>query len=387
MRLAHPTSFPRPRALVQKLSRSRVALVAAIVGVLLAVSAVTFGYSSLTTEVTLSVDGEDRTVSVMGDTVEDVLEAEGIEVGDRDVVQPGPDEAIESGDRIAVRYSRPVELTVDGRTTTHWVTATSVQGALAQIGGLESDSRLSTSRGASISRGGTRIEVVTPKRLVLALAGKKAVKREIAALTVEEALTEVGVELDAYDKVRPGRSTAVADGDRIVFTDMAVRRRSVDGERIPAPVKRVEDDELPKGETEVVTEGAPGARDVTYKVLVRNGEVVKRTVLAQRVTRKPRTEVVRVGTQEAPAADFSGGNSVWDRLAQCESGGNWATNTGNGYYGGLQFSPSTWRAYGGPGMPHQASRETQIAIATKVRDASGGYGAWPHCSSVLGLPR
>lgn len=387
MRLAHPTSFPRPRALVQKLIQSRVALVAAIVGSLLAVSAVTYGYSSLTTEVTLSVDGKDRTVSVLGDKVEDVLEAEGIEIGERDVVQPGPDEAIEGGDRIAVRFSRPVELTVDGRTSTHWVTATDVQGALAQIGGLDADSRLSTSRGTTIDRGGATIEVVTPKVLTLALAGKKAVKREVAALTVEEALAEVGVELDAYDKVRPGRSTAVADGDRIVFTDMAVRKRSVDGERVPAPVRRIEDDEMPKGETEVVTEGSDGARDVTYKVIVRNGKVVDRVVLTQQVTRKPTTEVVRVGTQEAPAADFSGGNSVWDRLAQCESGGNWATNTGNGYYGGLQFSPSTWRAYGGPGMPHQASRETQIAIATKVRDASGGYGAWPGCAAALGLPR
>lgn len=387
MRLAHPTSFPRPRALVQKLTQSRTALVAAVTGSLLAVSAVTYGYSSMTTEVTLSVDGKDRTVSVLGDTVEDVLEAEGIDVGDRDVVQPGPDESIESGDRIAVRFSRPVELTVDGRTTTHWVTATDVQGALAQIGGLDADSRLSTSRGTAIDRGGATIEIVTPKVLTLALAGKKAVKREVAALTVEEALSEVGVELDAYDKVRPGRSSVVRDGDRIVFTDMAVRKRSVDGERVPAPVKRVDDDEMPKGETEVVTEGVDGARDVTYKVIVRNGKVVKRLVLTQRVTRKPTTEVVRVGTQEEPAADFSGGNSVWDRLAQCESGGNWATNTGNGYYGGLQFSPSTWSAYGGPGMPHQASRETQIAIATKVRDASGGYGAWPHCSSVLGLPR
>src|SRR6187402_3693938 len=80
------------------------------------------------------------------------------------------------------------------------------------------------------------------------------------------------------------------------------------------------------------------------------------------------------------------GNSVWDDLARCESGGNWAINSGNGYYGGLQFSLSTWRAYGGPGYPHTASRETQIAIATKVRDASGGYGAWPACARSLGLP-
>ena len=87
----------------------------------------------------------------------------------------------------------------------------------------------------------------------------------------------------------------------------------------------------------------------------------------------------------APVASYDGG-TVWDQLAQCESGGNWAINTGNGYYGGLQFNLGTWQSYGGTGYPHQASRETQIAIATKLRDASGGYGAWPGCAASLGLP-
>jgi hypothetical protein len=81
---------------------------------------------------------------------------------------------------------------------------------------------------------------------------------------------------------------------------------------------------------------------------------------------------------------------VWDRLAMCESSGNWAINTGNGYYGGLQFSPSTWLAYGGgeyASYAHQASRAQQIDIATRVRDAAGGtYRDWPACRAKLGLP-
>lgn len=68
----------------------------------------------------------------------------------------------------------------------------------------------------------------------------------------------------------------------------------------------------------------------------------------------------------------------WDRVAQCESGGNWSINTGNGYYGGLQWLPSTWRAYGGQGMPHQASKHDQIIVAERVRTSSG-LGAWPVC--------
>lgn len=82
----------------------------------------------------------------------------------------------------------------------------------------------------------------------------------------------------------------------------------------------------------------------------------------------------------ANAAD----GSTWDAIAQCESGGNWAINTGNGYSGGLQFSPGTWAAYGGAGSPENASREQQIAVAERVQ-AGQGWGAWPSCAAQLGL--
>jgi hypothetical protein len=77
-------------------------------------------------------------------------------------------------------------------------------------------------------------------------------------------------------------------------------------------------------------------------------------------------------------------STVWDRVAACESGGNWSINTGNGYYGGLQFSLSTWRAYGGSGMPHNNSKAAQIAVAKKIQ-AAQGWGAWPACTAKLGL--
>jgi hypothetical protein len=85
----------------------------------------------------------------------------------------------------------------------------------------------------------------------------------------------------------------------------------------------------------------------------------------------------------APAAPAtSPGN--WDKIAACESGGAWNTNTGNGYYGGLQFNAATWHNYGGSGLPHQASKATQITIAEKVL-AEQGWGAWPVCSRKAGL--
>ena len=76
--------------------------------------------------------------------------------------------------------------------------------------------------------------------------------------------------------------------------------------------------------------------------------------------------------------------SVWDQLAQCESGGNWSINTGNGFYGGLQFTVSSWQAVGGSGLPSDASREEQIMRAEKLL-AMQGWGAWPACTSKLGL--
>jgi LysM repeat protein len=93
---------------------------------------------------------------------------------------------------------------------------------------------------------------------------------------------------------------------------------------------------------------------------------------------------VAVGTPIALAGNADAApSSVWDKVAQCESGGNWSTNTGNGYYGGLQFSASTWRAYGGSGSAHNASREQQIAVAERVL-AAQGWGAWPVCSRKAG---
>jgi hypothetical protein len=94
---------------------------------------------------------------------------------------------------------------------------------------------------------------------------------------------------------------------------------------------------------------------------------------------------------ESPAPPSTGGGfgdpgdyATWDALANCESGGNWSINTGNGYYGGLQFSAGTWASVGGSGLPHQHSRETQIHFG-QVLQARSGWGQWPHCAASLGL--
>ena len=339
-------------------------------------------------EMTLTLDGRAVQVRSTGDTVRDVLADQGIQVTDHDVVAPSLDSPVRDGSRIAVKFGRPLDVTVDGKESRHWVTATDVATALDQIGMRLAGADLSVSRGAGISRNGMSLKVITPKRLSFVVAGHKPVKDEVTALTVAQALRERHVKVDKDDIVAPALGKRVRPGDRITVTKVRVVTKRVPHEVLGYGTQRVSDDSMTEGEERTVRPGRSGSRDVTYKIRFVNGKLVGRRVVSVRDLVRPVDAVVHVGTKpEVVATNYASGGTVWDALAGCESGGNWAANTGNGYYGGLQFNLGTWQSYGGSGLPSQNSRETQIAIATKVRDASGGYGAWPACAASLGLPR
>jgi len=143
-------------------------------------------------------------------------------------------------------------------------------------------------------------------------------------------------------------NAAIADPD-VIYSGQTIR--------IPAADEQLSDRPLPGGTAQTASKTPP-------------------VTMQTSPTSTPRSRVVSA----ASAAD----GTVWDKLAQCESSGNWAINTGNGYYGGLQFTMSTWTAHGGTGSPAAASREQQIAVAERVL-ATQGWGAWPACSSKLGL--
>jgi len=99
------------------------------------------------------------------------------------------------------------------------------------------------------------------------------------------------------------------------------------------------------------------------------------------------TQDSNTGEQEDPVTNIDSEDAVWDRLAECESSGNWSINTGNGYYGGLQFAASTWTGFGGDKYAPRAdlaTREQQIDIAKKVQEVQG-WGAWPACTAKLGI--
>jgi hypothetical protein len=146
-------------------------------------------------------------------------------------------------------------------------------------------------------------------------------------------------------------------------------------------------------EADALTSSRATGKRATPKVkpVVKKKKVVKKKVRkkvaipTKRTLKKVKPKKKRVVVAKKPRRTTKvASRGVWDRLAQCESGGNWSINTGNGFYGGVQFTASTWHAMGGTGLPHQASRETQIAIAKKLQ-ARAGWGQWPGCSSKLGL--
>jgi resuscitation-promoting factor RpfB len=365
--------------------RKKIGLIAAAILAVLSVAGAGFAYASQSKSVTLSVDGHVTEVSTRAETVGAVLQEEGIPVDQRDAVAPSPSSSIADGSRIAVRFGRELTLNVDGEKDSYWVTANSVNEALGQLGMRFSDADLSASRSAPIGRQGLNLTVATEKAVTLAVGGD-ARKVTTTAITVGEALKELNVKPNKYDEVKPATGDEIDDGDRIVVNRISKVERTDKVAVGNETVVRYTDNMM-EGNEKVLREGRDGLKRVTYRFTRENGERVGSKVISTEVLTQPVNRVELVGTKEPapePTTNYASGSTVWDELAQCESGGNWATDTGNGYYGGLQFTLDTWQAYGGSGYPDEASREEQIAVAEQVQNAQG-WGAWPSCAAELGL--
>lgn len=149
-----------------------------------------------------------------------------------------------------------------------------------------------------------------------------------------------------------------------------------------------DDNTLFEGTTKLKTDGVNGSELYRYETIYINGKKDKVNKEKIKVVSAPVDKVVLKGTKKPIVTQpVKATNEIWDQMAKCESGGNWSTNTGNGYYGGLQFTAATWAAAGGTkysSLPHLATREEQIAIADSWL-ARTSWGQWPGCSSKLGL--
>lgn len=330
--------------------------------------------------VTLNVDGAVVTVATMKSRVADVMRENGFAVGERDELIPGRGSAVRDTDTIVLRRSRPLQISLDGREAGEvWTTAATVDDALAQLAMIDT-APVAASRGSRIPLQGMALPVVSAKTVQIDDGGVLNTVR-LAAPNVGGLLAAAGVPLQQRDAVVPAATDPVTDGMQIRVTRIRMEKVT---ERVPlAPsARRIEDPTLNISREVVEDPGAPGVQDVVFDVTMVNGVPTGRLPVAHTVVVPARESVVRMGSKpgtEVPAVTNGG---AWDAIASCESGNNWAINTGNGYYGGVQFDQGTWERNGGlryAGRADLATREEQIAIAEVTR-ARQGWGAWPVCS-------
>lgn len=401
--VAAPSSAARQdRRRPRRSAPARIAVRATVLAVLCALAGGGGTALAMDKSITVTVDGQDRVVHTFGADVKDALAAAAITPSPEDRVEPALPTAIANGDRVV--YGRARRLTLDEGPSQRevWTTASTVSQALAGLGVAAQPIQLSAAPGTAIPLAGMTLELHVPRAVTLTDGSGAKRPFTTTAGTVGGLLEEQKITLGPDDVSIPGSDTPLTDG-----TDVQVVRNGV-GEVVvvrgtPPPEQQIDDPTMPRGVIRVVAPGRPGESTAIMRVIVRNGQEVSREQISAGGFTPPQPHIVRVGTGAplpgpdlsfgsagAPAATVDDG-SVWDQIAHCESTGNWAISTGNGYYGGLQFDAGTWRAYGGSAyapLPSQASRAEQIAIAEKVRDdRGGGYGAWPACSHKLGLPR
>lgn len=335
--------------------------------------------------VTVVVDGEQMTQTTMSRNVSGVLKAAGFDVNDRDLVRPALAAAITDGATITYNRAREVAVSLDGKAEKVWSTGLTAGDVVDQLH-LPREVFVSPARNEKLPLEGAALQIASPRSVSLLDGIGNPVDVRLAAPTVGEFLTAAGIPLIEQDAVEPAATTPLTDGLRIVVTRQRVENK-VETVPLDPPENVIEDPTLNMSRTVVESPGAPGVQDVTFAVTMVNGQEVSRRPIASnvKVTAQPKTirKGAKPGTEVPPVRD----GDIWDALARCESTGNWGINTGNGYYGGIQFDQSTWERQGGLKYAPRAdlaTREEQIAIAEVTR-ARQGWGAWPACTSRLGI--
>ncbi|MHB2253332.1 transglycosylase family protein [Corynebacterium aurimucosum] len=340
-------------------------------------------------DITLDVNGETTQLATFAGDVNAALEAAGVNVEGEDVVYPALSEQVADGDSITVRTAKPVAVTIDGVEKQLSSTDLTVSDLLGGLDGIAPGAAI-TSGSKTVEEDetvteGMNLEVVSPKIVKLTDGGSVSYA-SVAAKTVGDVLEARGITVGKDDRVSPALDTPVKAGTAITVDRVEISEEEKT-EDFDAPANYVDDPELEEGTEEVREEGTTGSRAVTRKIVKVNGKEESNEIIKEDVRREAVAAVIARGTKPKSTAPAVADGSVWDSIAQCEATGNWAINTGNGFSGGLQFTPSTWAAFGGTEYAPeawQASREQQIAVAEKVQ-AAQGWGAWPACTAKLGL--
>jgi uncharacterized protein YabE (DUF348 family) len=337
--------------------------------------------------VDLKVDGQSRQLHTTASNVRGALAAAGLDVGSHDLVAPDLSSAVHNGSSIVVRRGHQLHLSVNGVARDVWVNADSVDEALHQLG-YGSTSLVSVSRSMRLDRGTTQLSISSPKRLTLLVDGKQ-LPVSSAGPTVRDALYASMIFLGPSDRVSAPATSSIHDNQ--VIRVQRVRYGTASA-TVAMPFDTVKSADASKyvGQDSIVRAGRAGAKRVTYALVYVDGKLAGRIVRSAAVLNPPVAQVMKVGSKPQPASTAptpppSSSGLNWDAVAACESGGNWHINTGNGFFGGLQFDYGTWLSNGGGSYAQRAdlaSREQQIAIATKLYDARGA-SPWPVCGQRL----
>lgn len=347
------------------------------------------GSSTPTHRIALVVDGKTMHVTTTAKTVGGALSAAGYAVHAHDLLAPAKSTPLQNATEIVLRRGRLLKLNVNGVQKQVWTTEPTVSSALAALGygGME---KVSVSRSSRLPLHATNLTLRSMKTVRLVDGGDKQLLTT-TDLRVRDVLQSLGVTVHRHDRLSPSPSTVVKPGMRIVLHRVHIKLVAKH-KAIPYSVVKHETKSMYEGNTSVITDGRAGVRMITYRIVWVDGKRQTKKVVATKVLSNPRTEVEKVGTKQRPTPPTppppptsGGGGLDWDAVAQCESGGDWSINTGNGFYGGLQFDYSTWLAYGGGAYASRAdlaSRDQQIAVATKLYDARGS-SPWPVCGQYL----
>ena len=337
--------------------------------------------------ITLNVDGKVTSVQTFGGTVGQVVKSAKLDLKPADRVSPSIDETVENGTVINVNMAKAVKVSLDGSEKTVSTTAPDVAGLVTELG-VASSSSVSVPKDAQLAVDGSFVSISTPKTVSIVADGK-ATTATTTASTVEDVLEDAGVSLGVNDRTSQPGHAPVVNNMVVKVSRVDTGQTEASTEDVPFETMTTENAEMLKGEKKVTQAGAAGKVERTFKLVLVDGREASRTLVSETVSVQPVTEQVTVGTKEKPAATTAGTNTgaaapammneaMWDKIAQCESGGNWSINTGNGYYGGLQFDIQTWIGSGGGAYAPNASLATkaqQIDIANRVY-AQRGLQPW-----------
>ncbi|MGQ4616570.1 transglycosylase family protein [Nocardia sp. R7R-8] len=369
-----------------RINQSRSPLLYIAVGALLLTLIVGAGLAIVNRKtVTVVVDGEKLFQTTMSCDVRGVLKAAGFAVTDRDKVAPALAAHIADGATITLNRAREVDLSVDGSTQKVWTTGVTAGEALEQLK-IPKEVYVTPARDERLPLQGAALTIATPRVVSLVDGIGNPVDVRAAAPTVGAFLQVTGIPLIEQDSVEPVASTPLTNGLRVTVTRKRVEQRT---ETLPLnpPEQVIEDPTMNMSRTVVESPGAPGVQNVTFAVTMVNGREVDRQAVGSTVTVAAQPKTVRKGVKPGTEVPTVHDGDIWDALARCESTGNWSINTGNGYYGGVQFDQGTWERQGGLRYAPRAdlaTREEQIAIAEITRQRQG-WGAWPACTGRLGI--